>query len=244
MNTAEEPQWDWTEVGLFLGLGLPCFFAVFATGVWFMTFLGVTSKGLRLLLPQFVGYAAALVPLWMIFERRRGLNPVEALRLRIPQDSVGPALLRGVTAAMLVLAVSVLLRMPKIETPMEELLQDTPSLIVAGICGITIGPWFEELIFRGLLQPLLTRVAGIAVGITLAALPFALLHGPQYAWSWRHVLLITLAGVAFGWQRWRTDSTGAAALMHGAYNAVLFGLFIVGRLLNSRLPEFTKGSGW
>jgi membrane protease YdiL (CAAX protease family) len=36
------------------------------------------------------------------------------------------------------------------------------------------------------------------------------------------VLMITLAGAAFGWMRQRTGSTKAAAIMHASYNGVFF----------------------
>ncbi|HYO83407.1 MAG TPA: CPBP family intramembrane glutamic endopeptidase [Bryobacteraceae bacterium] len=236
MNAADEPQWDWTELGLFLGLGVPVFLAAYVAGVGFMSTLGVGSKGLRLLLPQFVAYGAAIVPLWVVFQRRHGMGFVEALRMNIPSAWVGRSVAYGVAAALGVQALGALLRMPKIETPMEDLLRDAPSLAVAGLGGVTVGPWFEELLFRGLLQPLVIRAIGVTQGIFLAALPFALLHGPQYAWSWRHVVLITVAGAAFGWHRWRTGSTGAAVLMHAAYNALLFTLFLIGRWATSNMP--------
>src|SRR5256885_2249784 len=76
--------------------------------------------------------------------------------------------------------------------------------------AVTLGPVSEELIFRGFLFPLLARTFGVVVAILGAALPFALLHGPQYAWSWRHILLVLLAGCAFGWVRHRTGSTAVA----------------------------------
>ncbi len=64
-------------------------------------------------------------------------------------------------------------------------------------------------------------------GIVLSALPFALLHGPQYAWSWRHVLLIVVAGVGV-----RVDAP--ADRLHGGrgrdargYNATFFAAFVL-----------------
>ena len=73
------------------------------------------------------------------------------------------------------------------------------------------------------------RAVGVIAGILIGAIPFALLHGPQYAWSWRHVLLIAIAGSGFGWWRVRTQSTGSATLMHAGYNAVLVIGFLIGR---------------
>ena len=61
-----------------------------------------------------------------------------------------------------------------------------------------------------------------AGGILLAAIPFGLLHFPEYGNSWRHALLISGAGVAFGWMRQVTGSTKASTLMHAAYNALFF----------------------
>ena len=71
-------------------------------------------------------------------------------------------------------------------------------------------------------MPLLAQTFGVAAGIVLAAVPFAVAHAPQYAYSWRHVALIGLAGVAFGWTRFKTGSTAAAAAMHAAYNFIIF----------------------
>jgi hypothetical protein len=102
------------------------------------------------------------------------------------------------------------------------LLRDRTSLALVGVFAVTLGPLCEELIFRGFLQPLLARTLGAAAGVVVTAAVFALPHGPQYAWSWQHVLLITLAGAVFGWVRHRSGSTMAAAVMHAGYNLVFF----------------------
>jgi membrane protease YdiL (CAAX protease family) len=80
----------------------------------------------------------------------------------------------------------------------------------------------EELIFRGFLQPLLVRSLGAVPGILAAAVPFGLLHFSEYGNSWRHAVLISGAGAAFGWMRHATGSTKASTLMHAAYNALFF----------------------
>ena len=54
------------------------------------------------------------------------------------------------------------------------------------------------------------------------AAPFAVLHGPQYGWSWRHIVLLVLVGIAFGWQRYRTGSSFASTAAHASYNAFMF----------------------
>jgi membrane protease YdiL (CAAX protease family) len=106
--------------------------------------------------------------------------------------------------------------------PLMDLLRDRVSLILVGAVAVTLGPLCEELAFRGFLLPLLIRSLSALPGILITALLFASLHGPEYAWSWRHLLLITLAGVAFGWMRYRSGSTATATVMHAAYNLTFF----------------------
>ena len=74
----------------------------------------------------------------------------------------------------------------------------------------------------GVLQPVLVRSFGAIAGVILAAIPFGLLHLSEYGNSWRHVLLITVTGIAFGCMRQLSGSTRAAAIMHAAYNFIFF----------------------
>ena len=91
-----------------------------------------------------------------------------------------------------------------------------------------IGPVCEELAFRGFLMPLLVRSFGWVAGIIGAALPFALLHGDQYSWTWQYIVLVAFAGMVFGWVRYRTGSTMASALMHSTYNATFYAAYVIG----------------
>jgi membrane protease YdiL (CAAX protease family) len=231
------PELRFSDLALFVGLAAPCFVLAFGIAAFLLHFTGIEAEGLRVLLPQFAAYGAALLPLWAILRFRYDRSPVELLRLSISPRDVAPSFALGIIAAVSVFAAAALLKPPPIETPLEKLLEDNPSLIAMAIFGVTLGPWFEELFFRGLLQPVMTRAAGVVVGIGISALPFALLHGPQYGWSWRHIVLVAAAGVAFGWQRYRTDSTGAAAVMHAAYNFVLFAAFIAGKFFGADVPR-------
>ena len=130
-----------------------------------------------------------------------------------------PAGLGALTAGAVIVA-ALLLRPPRMPMPLLELLKDPLSLVLVGLFAVTFGPICEELAFRGFLLPWLARLIRPAPAVALTGALFAALHGPEYAWSWRHVLLIGGAGAAFGAVRWRTGSTAAAALMHAVYNLV------------------------
>jgi membrane protease YdiL (CAAX protease family) len=105
---------------------------------------------------------------------------------------------------------------------MEELLKGRSSLLLMGFFAVTLGPLFEELAFRGFLQPLLVSTFGAVGGVLLQAVPFAALHGAEYAWSWQQLIVMLLAGSAFGWMRHRTGSTAASTYMHAGFNFVVF----------------------
>jgi membrane protease YdiL (CAAX protease family) len=148
------------------------------------------------------------------FWRSLGWRPI-----RLPVMWV---MLCGMITAVLVAVASSLIHTPTGENPMTQLMESRADILVMCVLGVTLAPLCEELVFRGFLQPVLVRSLGAAPGILLAALPFGLLHFQEYGNSWRHALIIAMAGVAFGWMRQATGSTKAAAIMHAAYNSLFF----------------------
>lgn len=130
--------------------------------------------------------------------------------------TAGPALAVGLSA------LGVLLHAPMDGSQIEILIKSRASLAAIILFGVVLAPIFEEMLFRGFLLPLLSRSLGPALGILFTAIPFALLHGAQNRWAWQPVLLIGVAGIAFGSVRYKTGSTTAAFLMHSAYNAMGF----------------------
>ncbi len=218
------PFWSYGDLCLFLGCSLPCLLAGALLVKIFLVVsrVAVRSEVLKLLPAQFLGYLFLFLFLYLLFKIEYGRPFWRSLRwLRAgPSDAALVSL--GVLAAFGVGFGSILLKTPEVATPMSKLLTDRTSIILLAAFGITLGPLCEELIFRGFMQPLFVKSLGAAPGILLAAVPFGLLHQQQYGCSWRHGLLITLAGAAFGWMRHRSGSTRASAVMHAAYNAAFF----------------------
>lgn len=228
-RAAEGPISSYRELALYVSLSVPAILvtAIAVRLLIISTPLRDVSKPIQLIIPQLAGYIAALVLLAAML-RVQGERFGPALRWRVLRGDGAIAVAAGLGIAISSVVLGALLRTPATENPMQELMAEDP--LTVGIAAVTMAPVCEELFFRGILQPLLVRDAGLA-GIVLAALPFALLHGPEYAWSWRHILLITLAGSAFGAIRHRMKSTGAAAIAHATYNGMLMLLYIFGRML-------------
>lgn len=120
----------------------------------------------------------------------------------------------------------VLLRTPdNIDTPFEKMLSsDRFSLIAITVFGVTIGPIIEELLFRGLIQPVLISAAGVFPGILVTSILFAAPHLPQNGNAWQSGVIIGLAGFGFGLVRHLTGSTRASTISHIAYNSLPFAL--------------------
>ena len=219
-----EPFWGYSDLAVFLGLlivstlgglGLVAlFFGVFP--------IHLQAKVAEALIAQSLIYVMAYGALALLFRvqydrpfwRSLGWTP-----FRLPALVVAGC---GVVTAVVVALIGALIRTPTTPNRITEMLEDPKSLLLVAIFGLTLAPLAEELGFRGFLQPLLVRSLGPAPGILTAAIPFGLLHFSEYGNSWRHALLITLAGAAFGWIRYRTGSTKASTLMHASYNALEF----------------------
>jgi membrane protease YdiL (CAAX protease family) len=189
-------------------------------------------KTWELLFDQFAGYALLFGALVAIFRLQYGRPFWKSLAWTGTRVPLIPIVFAGVAAVAAVSVLANAIHTPNTGNPMMDLLKDRTSIVLIAIFGVTLGPLCEELAFRGFLQPLLVRSLGAVPGILAAALPFGLLHYQEYGNSWKYVLLISLAGAAFGWMRHATGSTRAAALMHAVYNA----LFFVAFLAQTRLP--------
>lgn len=223
-----DPFWDYQDVIIFLFLALPCFLAgiLITKGILLLAPALRAGKAAELLPAQFVGYGLWFGCLAALLRIRYDARFWRAMHWRLPVGSILPSFSLGAALSIAVAVAAAALRTPQIDSTLEDLLRDRISIILVGIFATTLGPLCEELIFRGFLLPLLARSIGALGGIILTALPFALLHGPQYHWSWQHLVLLSAVGCAFGWARYRTGSTAIPCIMHAGYNATLFAAYI------------------
>ncbi len=131
----------------------------------------------------------------------------------------------GPVLSVAVSSFALLLKPPAIESPIEELILDKRALILV----VFLGPLFEEIVFRGFLFPLFARSIGPWLAIVATAIPFAQVatHGSQSEWAWQLLVPIGLAGVVFGWVRYKTGSTAASTLVHMGYNTTAVVAYLV-----------------
>ncbi|MBM3747814.1 MAG: CPBP family intramembrane metalloprotease [Acidobacteria bacterium] len=216
--------WAYSDVLLMGSLAVPLLVAAAGLVTLPTLFWGwkPPAKAVPLLASQFVFYVLWLgfLVAWLKGRYRRPFW--RSMAWERPEKGWGNCFAWGVVTALGVIALGGVLRPPQMEMPLMELLRDRTSLFLVGGFAITLGPLWEELAFRGFLMPLLVRNLTAVPAILSTAVLFSALHGPEYAWSWKHLVLITVAGVAFGWMRQHSGSTAAATVMHAGYNVVFF----------------------
>ena len=218
------PFWSYSDVLLFIGLLIASGIASFGLVALAISVFHIQNRSnvIEALVIQCLLYVLGFLALAVLFRVQYGRPFWRSLgwtAFRLPPAVIS---IYGLLTAFGVALVSVLLRTPATNNRITEMLRDPRAVAVVTVFGLTLGPLAEELIFRGFLQPLLVRSLGAAPGICAAAVPFGLLHFQEYGNSWRHALLIALAGAAFGWMRHRTGSTKSSTLMHASYNALEF----------------------
>jgi membrane protease YdiL (CAAX protease family) len=224
--------WSFEDLALFLAAILPAWLL----GALIIRFGRTLAPGafsnnaVRALAFQSAIYALLVGALYMVITFRYRRPFWQSMGWTVPERGKWWCILGGPALAIGLSMLGVALRTPAIPTPVESLISGRGSLFLVAFFAVVLGPIFEELLFRGFLQPLLQRALGPWIAIVLAATGFALLHGQEYQWSWQQLLVVGLAGAAFGIARYRTGSTAAGALLHGGFNLTYF----VGYLIQSR----------
>jgi membrane protease YdiL (CAAX protease family) len=220
----ENPIWSGWDVLLIAGLTFVSMLVlqllVIFGAVWFLyphsNPSEVAQKPILLLVSQFLIYAVVAAGMVMLVEGKYHVAFWQAIRWNWPRSEWKLLALGAVMLFTLGLMQS-LLPMPK-DTPFEHLFDRPRDAYLLSIIAVTLGPLLEELFFRGFMYPVLARRMGAAWGIALTALPFGLIHLPQYGWAWGAALIIVLVGVVCGVVRAVTRSVGASFLVHVGYN--------------------------
>lgn len=221
---AEQP-WTFLDLALVVGMAGPSILIAALIGK--AVSMVVAAKGLVAMSTQMVMYAGVLLSLYGVLRIKHGLGFWSSLGWRVPWKGMLETAITGPVLAMALAFLAFALRAPQGAMALEELISDRASLIAVGIGAVLLGPIFEELLFRGFAQPLLVRALGLFGGLLVNALMFAIPHGPQYKWSWQHLLVLSIASMVFGLIRHRTGSTAASTLAHAAYNLTFFSALVL-----------------
>ena len=153
----------------------------------------------------------------------------------------------------LALANGLLLPGPK-DAPIEKIFRTPGAAWLLFAFGVTIAPFFEELIFRGFLLPALCTafdwiaekikhttprpldqngqphwsLQSMIIASIATSAPFAAMHAAQTGYSWGPFVLLVGVSLVLCWARLSTRSLAASVFVHASYNFLLFTLMMLG----------------
>ena len=220
----ENPPWNGWDVLAIVGLAfitiLVSQFAILFGAHFFVypraSLTVLAQKPLLLLVSQFVIDAIVALFLFLLVEAKYHVRFWQAIRWNWPEQE-WKWLGYGVVMLLVLSMLENILPMPK-DTPFEKLFARPRDAYLLALIAVTLGPLVEELFFRGFFYPVLARRWGVAWAVFLTALPFALMHMPQYGYAWGALLVILIVGIVCGVVRAATRSVGASFLVHAGYN--------------------------
>jgi membrane protease YdiL (CAAX protease family) len=226
---AREPFWGYVDLALFIGIG----FTLMLLFLLPLLLVMKTNKGLegnllfQALGSQLAMYAAIYFALKIVFATRYHKPVSQSLGWRGGKFNLGAYAVGGVLLALVVQGVLTLLHTPDVKSPVDGLVNSRLGLMIVALLAVVAAPIFEEAVFRGFLQPLLSRTFGTVAGILITAALFGSLHWTEYSGVWQFAVAISVLGAIFGWVRVRTNSLIPSTVMHACNN----GLAVLGLVL-------------
>jgi len=180
----------------------------------------------------FFGYLfMAIPPLYIVYYQIKSLNGEFTLKKDYFQFNFLPikdAIIQGIkgwlTVVPFVLLISLimnsLIENQNGSNPLLEIVLNNNnylSFILLFITTTLLAPLFEEIIFRGVLLPTLSRDFGIILGIIVSAFIFALAH-----LSLAEMPPLFVLGIGLGITRIASGSLLSSVIMHSLWNGLTF----------------------
>jgi membrane protease YdiL (CAAX protease family) len=140
------------------------------------------------------------------------------------------------------------------DAPIDKIFRTPGAAWLLFAFGVTLAPFFEEMIFRGFLLPALCTACdwinekttgasvrpldengqpqwslnAMAIASVLTSLPFAGMHAAQTGYSLGPFLLLVGVSLVLCWARLSTRSLAASVMVHASYNFLLFSMMMLG----------------
>ena len=116
----------------------------------------LANMPLVLLPPEILAYLAMGRFMSKLVQRKGGGSLLQAVQWRFPRQVALYGMI-GILLALFILSASRVLPMPK-SLPIDDIFHDRLSAYLMMGFGVTLAPFFEELLFRGFLYPALARM--------------------------------------------------------------------------------------
>ena len=219
-------------------LDLIAFISFFIASIFFLPLLAFLL--LRVFEPtlQFENFStvqrvliqATMDALWLAFivflVKGRHRQPIfQTLRfVRIGKAAMLRYALGGFLLALIFVFLSSLLFPTPSPSGIEKLPETPLSLTLVLLFGAVVGPFLEEVVFRGFVFKVVEDVYAASLAVPVTTVLFAGLHLSQLGSNWPAFLVILGVGYVLTLVRQRTGSVISSIIMHTTYNATILGI--------------------
>jgi len=203
---------------------------------WQLTVYDLAQNAIFAVVTQLVYYGPLFLYIYILVAVQYRLPFWEGIRWRWPGGrQAGRIFISGVVLAIGLIIVEAWLPQNK-SFPLEKLFSSPASAYTLAIFSVTVAPFMEEIIFRGVFFAFFERMAGIRFALVVTALLFALIHAPEYWGAWSGLALILVVGLVCSTARAITGSVVPGVILHVAYNGTLMVLLFLGTHHFRHLP--------
>ncbi|MEX0932199.1 MAG: CPBP family intramembrane glutamic endopeptidase [Candidatus Saccharimonadales bacterium] len=212
--------WNWLEA---LALGLLLVAGVDVVLALLLQFMGLNLVGIT---GGFTFYVFSrllgLGLLWLILKNRdatfRDLG-FRSFKIKASfKQLLGSVALFLIASELILLAAEHLLPSINFDQPQENFFLDASGnweISLAVIALVVVAPIFEEVIFRGLLLPALTKRFNLFIGVVVSSLLFGLVHLQIPV-----IVVTSVMGLLLAWLYYRSGSLWPAILFHSLKNII------------------------
>ena len=172
------------------------------------------------LVSEFAGYIVVLCFMVMFIEGQYRVPFFRAIGWNWPRKRWLSLAGIGILLLFAIQGVGHFLPIPK-EVPFDQFFNTRRDAYLTSLFAISLGPFMEEILFRGFLYPVLARRIGMILSIVLTGILFGLVHGMQLSFAWGPILMISVVGIVLTTVRAVKRSVAASMIVHIAYNLTL-----------------------
>ena len=188
---------------------------------WRPSMLSMTRNTPFLLGIQLAFYILLFIYIYLLVVHRYGQKFSEGIKWRgLTRVQMVKYVALGVVITVVVQIFPTFLP-DKTSFPLERMFASPESAYALAAFAVLVGPFMEELIFRGVLFSIFEKRAGVRFAIVSTAVLFGAMHIPEYRGAWDHIFLIFLVGLVLSLTRGLTDSLTPSVVLHVTYNACL-----------------------
>src|ERR1700693_889949 len=234
--------WGWTDLFLFLVLGIAGFvlislfvgLALAVSGADFHriqkspTDINLLSILIQVLLDLgLLAYLAAQMRLRFHSPFWRTIGWRKLYTSRISPGAYYLGLVFSGLFLSIIVALGSALFPPKKNLPIQTLFQDHYATLLFMLLAVLLAPLVEETIFRGYIYPVIARSFGKIWGILATGALFGLLHASQLWGGWSQIALLVFVGIVLTLARAGSRSVMGRFVIDASYNSLqVIGLLI------------------